>query len=108
ERGRRRGGDRARRRVNEELERERAAQDGVLPWSVVSPSVTPVAPRTGRRVDASLDLGTGGQNERLLVGAAEDEQAVAACARRELTRNHAVTRRCPAGSEGADGDRVTV
>src|SRR5207253_3256876 len=74
QRGGRGRGDRARRCVNEELECERAAKDYVLPRSVVVASISPLAPSTARRLEAGLDLSAGGQDERFLVGGAEDEQ----------------------------------
>ena len=56
ERGRRRGGDRARRRVHEQPEGERAAGDGVDPRPVVAPAAEPAVPGLARGVDAAVDL----------------------------------------------------
>src|SRR5207249_4270958 len=108
QRGGRRRGDRARRCVHEQLECERAAQDGVLPRSAIFESIAPLAPGTARSRETGLDLGAGGQDERLLVGGAEDEQAAAACPRREVASDRGVARRRLAGSERADGDRVAA
>ena len=78
QRRRRRGGDRPRGGVDEQLERERAAHDRLAPRPVVRPPARPVAPARGRLPNPRLDVGARRQDERLLVGGHQDDQPAGA------------------------------
>src|SRR5207253_4767345 len=68
----------------------------------------PLAPGTARSRETGFDLSPGGQDERFLIGGAEDKQAAAARPRREAASDRGLARRRLAGSERADGDRVAA
>jgi hypothetical protein len=73
-RSRRGGCDRAGGRIEEELQRERAADDRLLPGTVVRAAARPLPPKGFCRVDPLFDIRAGGKNERLPGGGAESEQ----------------------------------
>src|ERR1044071_28763 len=94
--------------MHEELERKSAAEDCVLPRSVVFASIAPFAPGGACSREAGLDVAAGRQDEGFLVGGADDEQAGAARSRRKAASDCAVARRRVAGSERADGGRLAA
>ena len=70
-----RGRDRARGRVDQQLQRQGAADDGLSPLDPRPQALGPVPPhRSGRRQPA-LDVATAGDHERFLVSSAQREES---------------------------------
>ena len=95
QRGRRGGGDRARRRVNEQLERERAADHRVAPRPVVRRAARPTrASRPSSRPSRRSTSSRRGRDQRLLVRGAHS-------AMQRRARPHASSKR-PADRRAVD------
>src|SRR5687767_4343883 len=67
------GCDGARRRIEEELQCERAPDDRLLPGAVIRSAARPLPPKGFCGVNPVLDVVTGGKDERFAMGSAEGE-----------------------------------
>ena len=106
-RGRRRR-DRPRRGVEEQLERQRAADHGVAPRAVVGALRGPAPPVGGRGVQPPLDVLARREDQRLLVGRAQRDQRRAGRSCLEAPEDRLVVDLRLAGLPGADRQRVAA
>ena len=104
-RGRRR--DRAGWRVDQQLERQRAADDRLPPRPCVGSRSRPVAPERDRRHQARLRLAARREHERLLMGDAQDHQRRLTRRRDETAADRALAEDRIAGRPRRYGERVT-
>ncbi len=81
------GGDGPGRSEDEELEGEGAASHGLRPRTAVAGAAAPLPPADRRLVQATLDLRTGREHERLLIGGAQGDQRPAPRAGLEAAGN---------------------
>lgn len=99
--------DRAGWRVDQQLERQRAADDRLPPRSCVGSRGRPVAPERDRRHQARLRLAARREHERLLMGDAQDHQRRLTRRRVETAADRALAEDRIAGRPRRDGKRVT-
>src|SRR5581483_4557679 len=90
QRRRRRRDDRTVGREDQQLERERASRDRVLPPAFVLPGGKPAAPYLGRALEPALDCLALRRRDRLVERRAEGEQGARPLAGRERARDRVV------------------
>ena len=108
QRGGRRRRDRPGRGVEEQLERQRAADHGVAPRTVVGALRGPAPPVGGRGFQPPLDVLARREDQRLLVGRAQRDQRRAGRSRLEAPGDRLVVDLRLAGVPGAHGQRVAA
>jgi hypothetical protein len=92
------------RRVDEELQRERAPRDLLLPRAVVRPEPEPAFPDPACRVEARLDVVAARQVQRLLVRGDQREHRAVARGDLERAGERVLLRLDRAGVPGDDGE----
>ena len=92
--------------MDQELERERAAEDGILPGTIVGARRAPAAPEGCRRVDPRLHRLARGEDQRLGVGGRHREQRAPALHDLEPSADRRVGEVDGPRVPGADGDGV--
>ena len=93
--------------MDQQLERQRAADDRLPPRSCVGSRGRPVAPERDRRHQARLRLAARWEHERLLMGDAQDHQRRLTRRRDKTAADRALAEDRIAGRPRRDGKRVT-
>ena len=106
QRGGRRGDDRSRRREGEQLERQRAAGDGLRPGALVAEAPGPLRPEAPGELEPPLRVLATGDHGRLAGGAGQREHGALAGRQRELAADRTVVQLAVARAEETEHERL--